>query len=69
MYSCTFSNKLTEIMVIGEIFAFENATFTNNDSTSVVYVLSSDCPRMMLVSSQFDGAGYRSWRRGVMRVR
>ncbi|XP_049410341.1 uncharacterized protein LOC125873447 [Solanum stenotomum] len=39
-----------------------------NDPNNALYVHPSDSPGMMLVPAQFDGAGYRSWRRGVMRA-
>ncbi|KAH0766130.1 hypothetical protein KY285_002001 [Solanum tuberosum] len=55
-------------MVVGEsLSASKGVTITNNDSTSALYVHPSEGPGMMLVPVQFDGAGYRSWRREVMR--
>ncbi|XP_069143593.1 uncharacterized protein [Solanum lycopersicum] len=47
-----------------------NVTTTNIpriDSSSPLYMHPSDNPGAMLVSNLFDGVGYRSWRRGVLR--
>ncbi|KAH0714729.1 hypothetical protein KY284_007634 [Solanum tuberosum] len=38
------------------------------DTNSALYVHPSDSPGMLLTPVQFDGAGYRSWRRGVLRA-
>jgi len=38
------------------------------DTSSPLYVHPSDSPGMLLVPVQFDGTGYRSWRRGVLRA-
>ncbi|KAH0731086.1 hypothetical protein KY289_002274 [Solanum tuberosum] len=55
-------------MVFGEsLSASKGVTITNNDSTSALYVHPSDSPGMMLVPVHFVGAGYLSWKRGVMR--
>ena len=55
--------------------AIENNTSTSegtntsgSDTNGVLYVHPSDNPGMMFVPVQFDGAGYRSWRRGFMRA-
>ncbi|XP_015168590.1 uncharacterized protein [Solanum tuberosum] len=39
-----------------------------NDTSNALYVHRSDNPGMALVLVQFDGTGYRSWRRGVLRA-
>lgn len=46
----------------------ERMNISGNDTSSALYVHPSDNPGMILVPTQFDGAGYRSWRRGVMRA-
>ncbi|KAH0650934.1 hypothetical protein KY284_030846 [Solanum tuberosum] len=46
----------------------EGTNTSGNDTSSALYVHPSDSPGMMLVPAQFDGTGYRSWRRGVMRA-
>ncbi|KAH0746502.1 hypothetical protein KY290_008210 [Solanum tuberosum] len=46
----------------------EATNTTGNDTSSALYVHHSDSPGMMLVPAQFDGTGYRSWRKGVMRA-
>ena len=46
----------------------EGSVTSGNDTNGVLYVHPSDNPGMMLVPVQFDGTGYRSWRRGVMRA-
>ncbi|WMV59667.1 hypothetical protein MTR67_053052 [Solanum verrucosum] len=56
-------------MVVDDNTSTSEATnMTGNDTSSALYVHPSDSPGMMLVPAQFDGAGYRSWRRGVMRA-
>ena len=44
------------------------ATSTRIDMNSVFYVYPSDNPGTPLVPAQFDGVGYRSWRRGILRA-
>ena len=46
----------------------EGTNTSGSDTNGVLYVHPSDNPGMMLVPVQFDGAGYRSWRRGFMRA-
>lgn len=41
---------------------------TTLDSTSPLYMHPSESARSMLVPVAFDGTGYRSWRRGILRV-
>ncbi|KAH0671524.1 hypothetical protein KY290_026317 [Solanum tuberosum] len=56
-------------MAINDTTSTSEATnTTGNDTSSALYVHPSDSPGMMLVPAQFDGAEYRSWRRGVMRA-
>ena len=43
-------------------------TSVNGDAHSTLYIHPLDSPGMVLVPTQFDGTGYRSWRRGVMRA-
>ena len=43
-------------------------TATRIDTSSVFYVHPSDNPGISLVPAQFDGVGYRSWRRGILRA-
>ncbi|XP_069154693.1 uncharacterized protein [Solanum lycopersicum] len=44
------------------------ATGTRIDMNGVFYVHPSDNPKTPLVPTQFDGVGYRSWRRGILRA-
>ncbi|XP_015161373.1 uncharacterized protein [Solanum tuberosum] len=44
-----------------------NTTDAPIDSSSPLYIHPSDNPGAMLVPNTFDGTGYRSWRRGVLR--
>ncbi|KAH0650137.1 hypothetical protein KY284_030049 [Solanum tuberosum] len=46
----------------------EGTSIVGNDTSSALHVHPLNSPGMMLVPTQFDGAGYRSWRRGVMRA-
>lgn len=56
-------------MDVGEsLSTSDGSTIVSTDSSSALYVHPSDSPGMTLVPAQFDGAGYRSWRRGIMRA-
>lgn len=55
-------------MVVGESSSERVSNTTNRDINNALYVHPSDNPGVMLVTTQFDGAGYRSWRRGVIRA-
>ncbi|XP_015158325.1 uncharacterized protein [Solanum tuberosum] len=55
-------------MIGAENIPSTEGTSTGGDASSALYVHPSDSPGMVLVSVQFDGIGYRSWRRGVMRA-
>ncbi|XP_069149155.1 uncharacterized protein [Solanum lycopersicum] len=46
----------------------EGSVTSGSNTNGVLYVHPSDNPGMMLVPVQFDGIGYRSWRKGVMRA-
>ncbi|XP_009769071.1 uncharacterized protein [Nicotiana sylvestris] len=49
----------------------ENTTDSTNsalDSTNSLYMHPSESTGSMLVLGLFDGSGYRSWRRGVLRA-
>ena len=46
--------------------ATTQGTATRIDTSSVFYVHPSDNPGISLVPTQFDGVGYRSWRRGIL---
>ena len=48
--------------------ASEGSVISGSDANGVLYVHPSDNPGMILVPVQFDGTGYRTWRRGVMRA-
>ena len=48
--------------------ATTQGTATRIDTSSVFYVHPSDNPGISLVPTQFDGVGYRSWRRGILRA-
>lgn len=45
-----------------------NNGVNNIDLSSPLYVHPSDNPSVSLVQNPFDGIGYRSWRRSVLRV-
>ncbi|KAK4728114.1 hypothetical protein R3W88_021102 [Solanum pinnatisectum] len=57
-----------------EIGSQSNVTPTSNngvgseDINSPLYMHPSDNPGALLVLIPFDGIGYRSWKRGVLRV-
>lgn len=46
-----------------------NSSAGNNiiDVSKPLYIHPSDSPSLLLVQATFDGVGYRSWRRGVIR--
>ena len=48
--------------------ASEGSVISGSDANGVLYVHPSDNPGMILVPVQFDGTGYRTWRRGAMRA-
>ena len=60
-------------MVIENISTSTESSVNNNgvnniDISSPLYVHPSDNPGVSLVQNPFDGIGYRSWRRSVLRV-
>ncbi|KAH0765474.1 hypothetical protein KY285_001345 [Solanum tuberosum] len=48
--------------------ASKGTSIVGNNTSSALYVHPLNSLGMMMVPTQFDGAGYRSWRREVMRA-